>query len=336
MITENRAPRLLALVLVMVAGSAWAAKPPSEADRLFTQARALMAKGNYAEACPMLEKSRALEPALGTLLNLADCLEKWGKNASAFLAFNEAAAWAANNHESKREEVANQRAQALKAKVTFVAVQLPSSVPGAMASLKPGSPPDAKELRSWKLDDAVQTVPVDPGSYALVVTAPSRKSSVVKFDVGQTPGVLRVDVPMLEPDQPPPPPPPLLAPAVEAPPPTPEVTGHSSVSAVGVVNVAAGGALVVAGAIGLGYSQSVISQVSRQQPGGPDYLHPTVTRGEYGTVQTLYPLSWVGLGVGVAALGTGAFLLLHNPQPSVTVSAAPMRDGVFASVSGSF
>lgn len=328
---------LATLLLSSLALGAAPAKPPSEADKLFTQARDLMAKGKFADACVAFQKSHALEPALGTLLNLADCLEKSGKPASAFFAFNEAAEWAGRNHETKREEVAAGRAQALKAKVTFLAVQLPSQVPNALASLKPAQPPGAPELRSWKLDGPAQTVPVDPGSYVLTVTAPNRKPSELHFDVGQTPGMLKLDVPLLEPEAAPPPEPSLIAPTVEAPPPQVTAPARNGTALVGVVNLAAGSALILAGAIGLGYSQSVIDKVARQQPGGPDFNRPTVTRSEYGTAQTLYPLSWVGLGVGVAAAGTGVFLLLRDPHPSqVSFGAAPLRDGVFASVSGSF
>src|SRR5215471_10148564 len=53
------------------------------AESLFTDARRLMQAGDYEHACPKLEASRRLEPALGTTLNLADCYDKLGRTASA-------------------------------------------------------------------------------------------------------------------------------------------------------------------------------------------------------------------------------------------------------------
>lgn len=332
----RRAPCCLTL-LAATALAAEPARPQSEADHLFTRARGLLAQKKFAEACPLLEKSHKLEPALGTLLNLADCLEKWGRPAAAFVAFNEAAAWAARNKEAKREEVALQRAQALKPKLAQVAVELAAPAPNAKAKLsRAGDAAEAPPLREWSVDGTPQTVPLDPGAYVVRVDAPGRVGSSASFQVGATPGLTRVSVPALAlVDVPPPapdptlPPPPLL---VVSPP-----SAKSPAAAIGIVNVAAGGALIVASAICLGYSRTVLDRVERQQPGGPDFDNPTVTRQEFTTVQTLYPASWVGLGVGLAAAGTGTFLLIRELRSApVVVSAGASSQGAFASVSGSF
>lgn len=327
----------MTLLGTLAAGAPQARPPPSEADKLFTQARTLLGQKKYAEACPLLEKSHQLEPALGTLLNLADCFEKWGRPAAAFVAFNEAAAWAARNKESKREEVALQRAQALKPKLAQVVVELAAPAANAKARLNRSADPlDAPPSREWSLDGTPQTVPLDPDWYVVRVEAPGRKTWSQGFEVTAAPGLTRITVPALAMVDPPPPapdptlpPPPLV---VDAPPPA-----RSPAAVIGIVNVAAGGALVVASAVGLGYSRSVIDRVDRQQFGGPDYDNPTVTRQEFTAVQTLYPLSWVGLGVGVAALGTGAFLLIREVRAApvvVSVGAAPQ--GGFVTASGSF
>src|SRR5689334_6484425 len=53
------------------------------AERFFEQGRAAMARGNFADACVAFEKSARLDPAVGTLANLAMCQERLGRTAEA-------------------------------------------------------------------------------------------------------------------------------------------------------------------------------------------------------------------------------------------------------------
>lgn len=54
------------------------------AQGLFDEARALMAAGQAAEACPKLEESQRLDPGSGTLMNLARCYEQTNRIATAW------------------------------------------------------------------------------------------------------------------------------------------------------------------------------------------------------------------------------------------------------------
>src|SRR5262245_59132112 len=60
------------------------------AEALFRQGRAAMESKNFQEACPKFAESQKLDPAAGTLMNLATCEEKLGKLASAWQHWKEA------------------------------------------------------------------------------------------------------------------------------------------------------------------------------------------------------------------------------------------------------
>lgn len=60
------------------------------AESLFRQGRRAMDAKNFREACPRFAESQKLDPAAGTLMNLATCEEKLGKPARAWQHWKEA------------------------------------------------------------------------------------------------------------------------------------------------------------------------------------------------------------------------------------------------------
>src|SRR5262245_753369 len=89
-------PVLLVGVAVLLRAEAARAQAPDPSARalavqLFDQAESLSAERRFAEACPKYAESYRLDPQLGALIHLADCLEQNGQLASAWGSFRDAA-----------------------------------------------------------------------------------------------------------------------------------------------------------------------------------------------------------------------------------------------------
>ena len=167
---RGRKTRLLVFVCMMhVLGSSRSARADDSnatAEELFQQARALVEAGNYVEACPKLERSQKLDPAVGTQFNLADCYDHVGRTASAYKMFGEVATIARAAGKFERERSAKERMSTLEPRLTRVRLAVKSPAPG-------------QEIR---IDDAVietarwaEAFPVDPGAHVLRATAPGRR-----------------------------------------------------------------------------------------------------------------------------------------------------------------
>ena len=148
-----------------------------------------MQAGRYAEACPKLEESMRLDPGIGTQFNLADCNEHIGKIATAWVAFNDAAAQSKLSNQPERESVARKRAAALEPRLPRLAVDVTA-------------PPTGLEVKRDALVVAASAwgtaVPVDPGTHRIVVTAPGKQwETTVTAREGK---IARISVPRDLPD----------------------------------------------------------------------------------------------------------------------------------------
>ena len=83
------------------------------AQLAFESAKRLMNQGQHAEACKMFEQSLGFSPALGSLLNLAVCLELSGRKDEACTHYLEAFEWAKEERRNERAELARSKAAAL-------------------------------------------------------------------------------------------------------------------------------------------------------------------------------------------------------------------------------
>jgi tetratricopeptide (TPR) repeat protein len=183
------------------------------AEALYRQARELMAAGNYAEACPKLKESYRIDPATGTLLNLASCHEAEGKFASAWLEYATAAVAARRDRRPDRVKYAEEHMQALEQKLSRLTLLVPAES-------------DLPDLE-LKLDGVVigraargVPTPVDPGEHVVEASAPGRETWRATVTIGAVADAQSVSVPVL----------PALAPAVE-PAPLPAAASPSVVAA---------------------------------------------------------------------------------------------------------
>ncbi len=170
-----------AAVLLLAAQAAWSRTASAQAvghdtaaaEAAFAEARALIRQGQYAEACPKLEASFSLDPALGTLLNLSDCFERTGRTASAWVRYREAAAMAVQQNHREREAIARGRIAALEPQLCRLVIRTSHR-------------PNLDVTRDGVVVDRAALglpVPVDPGSHVISATAPGAAPFTSRIDV---------------------------------------------------------------------------------------------------------------------------------------------------------
>ncbi len=142
-------------------------RDPAGADMLFRQGREAMKAGDYARACAKFAESDRLDPATGTVLNLAQCEEKQGRFASALAHYRAAAD--ALTPDDPRTNVARQGMASVEARVSRLMVRLASNAPAGTIVLR-----DGIELGGASLGISL---PVDSGTHEVVTRAPGRTDS---------------------------------------------------------------------------------------------------------------------------------------------------------------
>lgn len=161
--------------LTLAPAPAFAQSATVQAQSLFDQGRALLEKGQIAEACAAFEASQKLEPVVTTLLNLAACREQNDQLATAWGHFIEANRMATAAGNSKLAAVATRHAARLK----------PSLSQLKIAIAEPRAP--GLELRRGKEKVPAATwgfaLPVDGGTYTFTARAPGYRSWVATITV---------------------------------------------------------------------------------------------------------------------------------------------------------
>jgi hypothetical protein len=172
---------------------------PTPADKaasaaVFADAKALVAQGHFAEACPKFAEAQRLYPTSGTLLNLGDCYEQSTppRTASAWGAFKQAEVMARNAGDAARQEEGARRAQVLEAALSRVTIV---PVPAARISGLEVKW-DGKSVGEGLWGTAF---PVDAGEHTIEAGAPGKRSWMRKLVVQPNGGTVPVGIPELPP-----------------------------------------------------------------------------------------------------------------------------------------
>jgi hypothetical protein len=331
----RRAPLLLVLALTLwpaTARSQTATDRAAIAQGLYEAAAALMRAGHYAEACPKLEESQRLDPAMGTQFFLATCYEATGRPTTAWSLFLEVASAAKADGNAVRESTAHARAAALESKLPRVSI-----VVGAAAAAIPGLvlTRDGIALKPvvWG-----SPVPVDLGPHVVRATAPGKAPWETTVRVGELGQKLEVTVPVLA-DAKPGAAQPVVAPSEPpAPPPVEDTASKSAVvdaqdalrrissQRIAALSVGAAGVAgaVVGGVLGM-MARSAWNQADAACP-----THMACSKDAHdGSVRALSLAtgSTAAFVVGGATVATSVILWITSPRPA---STARVRIAPFA------
>lgn len=184
--------RAIATVLAVTRIAGAQPADATEASAIFQQGRELAKTGRFAEACQLFARSYDLDPALGTAVNLADCLERQGQLRRAWELFDVVARNSQNVQ--SRARLARQRADALMARLATVVVTMHEPRPAGLAvRIGDREVAPAAEIRDM----------IEPRDVEVVATAPGRPTfrTVLHAVAGAT---VTADIPAFAADDAPP------------------------------------------------------------------------------------------------------------------------------------
>jgi len=283
------------------------------AEALFKEGKKLLAEGKIAEACRKLEGSYRIDPAPGTLLNLALCHEQEGKTATAWGELNESRELAKKAKRADREKIAKEHISAIESRLARFVVAVPVEVEVKDLVVEMDGVPLAKG--AWGT-----AIPIDPGEHTAIAKAPKYKDWQTKFSVAEA-KTATVLIGKLE----------------KVPEPKPPEPSGKWKKPVGIGALALGGVLLGVGGY---FGARAVTLGGEVATSCKDLLcdEAAFQKVEDGRKAAL--VSDVLLGVGVAAAGAGAFFLITAPGREEPASLGLGFDvtpgGAFLSLGGAF
>ena len=317
---DTRTWALLRVACALLAVVCWGSSARAQANdaaaaqALFNEGKRLMAAGNYAEACPKFAESQRLDPGIGTMLWLADCHAKTGRNASAWALFAEAEALAAKQGD-KRVAIAREEAKKLEPMLSKLVIDVSAVRDVSDLEIKRDGVVLGRPL--WG-----GPIPTDPGPHRITASAPDKTTWEGTVTVPHDGGTATIAIPALA-DAPPPPPPAVAADAPAGPAPDPTRGRTQRVLGIALVGLGVAGA-----AVGSYFGLQVGSKKDESDPhcsGNDCNATGYELRKDALTAATISDVAFIAAG---AALVGGAVLYFTAPKPlKATVGAAPLPSG---------
>ena len=166
---STRTARSWIVALAIASSTAPASAQNAEAEALFHEGRELLKSGDIDKACEKLAASEHLDPASGTEINLAECLRKQGKTASAWDMYLRAAASAKYANKDERAAQAKEAAKQLEGELVYLTIKVaPEADVDGLVIKRDDKTVDRS---TWG-----ERVPVDPDQYEITAEAPGRES----------------------------------------------------------------------------------------------------------------------------------------------------------------
>ncbi len=313
---------VVASVLVTRSG-VWAqGDGPARARSLFLEGQKAAEAGDYPTACGRFAESERLEPAAGTVFNLADCEEHVGHFAAAWTSYRKGLDRLTKKDDARRRPV-EQRLAALDKQIARLTIRVGPNAPTGTAVQQDGADVDAANLGI--------PIATEPGAHVVIATAPgyrsrryevslkAGKAAELEVEPEQSPAVTgaSTSVDVLSGKG-------VAAHAAPAVPPEAAATGAESSAGssggggryVGIVVGSIGVAGIVLGGVtrGLAFGKSGAIDAHCTSDGACD----AAGMDAVSSARTLQTVSTISLIAGVAGVGAGAYLLFSSPGRSAT------------------
>jgi hypothetical protein len=288
------------------------------AREMFQEAYKDEQEKRYAQALEKFQKVAAVKESASVRYRIGSVLESLGRLREARDSFRALAA-SKSNLTTPEKDIADNAAER--------AHLLDKKIPRLVLRLQPNPPADARVSIDGAPVPASTTpraIELDPGEHHILASSPTSKLTETKVTLTEG-GEVEVQV-LLEPNAPATPPP------VEPPP--PEAPRRDNTLA--YVAIGAGGALLVTGIVLLAVRGGDVSDIKKAcgaDGACPAGVNQSSLQSSHDQAALFGPLG-IGLGVvGLAAAGTGVFLLLRKPPapdaaPAKGSTTSPSNGGI--------
>lgn len=268
------------------------------AQDLFDQAQALMGEQQYSDACAKFEASYQLVAGAGTRFYLADCYEKAGLLASAWAHFRAVADISRTQGNAERAEVAEQRANALLRRLSYVTIVVHDPAPGLIVKRDGIEVPSA----AWGI-----ALPLDNREHQIEATAPGKRTLTLTVTLDREGSTIEVVVPALEGMTQTPPPALASVPGDTAPAAQPQSNRKAWAIVSGAV-----------GLVGLGIGASMVLSAEHTYSSAACSDDRCSKSGVDDRRSAIHVANWSMLPLGIGLMGVGTGLTLWFTEPAAT------------------